>query len=87
MLYDILPSSQIIPESKIEKLGDSPVSSGSLSHVWRGVYSDGGGSVAIKFMRHAGSSKVENTKEVRHFDPLPSPPCNLITCRTSAERS
>ena len=87
MLCGILPNSQIIPESKIEKLGDSPVSSGSFSHVWQGVYGNGGGYVAIKFMRHAGSSKVENTKEVRHFDPFPSPQCNLITCRTSAERS
>ena len=89
MSRGIPPDSHIIPESKIKKLGDSPVSSGSFSEVWPGVY-DGDKFVAIKILQHRRSRKVkgiEEMKEVRYFD-LSSSSCSSLTfCRTLAERS
>ena len=86
--HGILPNSRVISESTIEKLGDSPVSSGGFSSVWRGVYK-GDTSVAIKVMRHRRSHKVEDIKqmkEVRYSDPLSSR-LNPTVCRTFSERS
>ena len=67
--YSILPSSHIIPESKIQKLGDSPISSGGSSEVWPGIHEDekdedGGKSVAIKVIRYWDSGDVQ-IKRVR----------------------
>ena len=87
--YGVLPNSYIIPESKIKKLGDAPVSSGSFSKVWPGVY-DGDKVVAIKILQHRRSRKVEGTekmKEVRYFDLFSSSCSSLTICRTFAERS
>lgn len=67
--YDTLPDSYI-PKSKIEKLGDSPVSSSNFSDVWPGMYEEDK-SVAIKVMRYYESDDIRTVKKVRHLDPLP----------------
>ena len=48
--HGILPSSYIIPESEIKKLGDSHIASGGFSEVFRGMY-EGRKPVAIKVIR------------------------------------
>jgi len=92
--YGILPSSCIIPESKIKKPVDSEIASGGFSQVLRGTY-EGDKPVAIKVIRlhdpHTldiqGPKKIKEVKKVRHFD-LPSSSCsNLIVLRTSTGRS
>ena len=89
--YGILPTSYIIPESKIKKLGDSPIASGGFSEVSQGVY-DGDKSVAIKVIQLytlniQGPKGIKEVKKVRHLDPLSSSRSDLIVLRTSAERS
>jgi hypothetical protein len=92
--YGILPSSYIIPESKVEKLGDTPISSGGSSDVWPGVYyetedtkdEDGGKYVAIKVIRYCNADDVQTVKKVRRFDLSPSR-FSLTAYRTFAERS
>ena len=55
--YGILPNSCIILESKVQKLGDSPISSGGFSGVWKGIYEER--PVAIKVLRqHTTITKV-----------------------------
>jgi hypothetical protein len=83
--YGILPSSYIIPEFKIQKLGDAPISSGGFSDVWPGAYEEEQ-SVAIKVIRYYEEDDVHRIKKVRRFDPLPSR-SSLTICRTFAERS
>jgi len=38
--YTILPNSYVIPQSKIQKMGDSPISSRDFFDVWSGMKSD-----------------------------------------------
>jgi len=66
--YGILPSSYIIPESKVRKLGDSPVSSGGFSGVWEGVYGEEGEAVAIKVLRRRATLDVHGVARVGSFD-------------------
>jgi hypothetical protein len=79
--YDILPDSYIIPESKVQKLGDSPISSNRFSDIWPGMYDeaedekdederdeDERKSVAIKVMRYWESDDVRAMRKVRCFD-------------------
>ena len=72
----ILPSSYIIPKSKIRKLGDSPISSGGFSDVWPGAYEEEEEeeekSVAIKVIRYDKSDDVRKIKKVKYFDPFSS---------------
>jgi len=74
--HGILPSSYTIPKSKIQKLGDSPISSGGFSDVWPGAYEEDEEEdekfVAIKVIRHRESDDVQKIKKVRHFDPFSS---------------
>jgi len=74
--YGTLPSSYIIPESKVQKLGDSPVSSGGFSDVWPGAYEEDEDEdpkcVAIKVIRYREPDGVQKIKKVRHFDPFSS---------------
>ncbi|KAF9654244.1 kinase-like protein [Thelephora ganbajun] len=60
--YGILPNSYIIQESDIEKLGESPVSSGGFSDVWPGMH-EGEKSVAIKIIRYYESDDVQTIKK------------------------
>jgi len=65
----------MIPKSKIQKMGESPVSSGGFSDVWTGAYRDGEGDeskyVAIKVLRYCQSDDVRPIKKVKCFDLLP----------------
>jgi hypothetical protein len=92
--YGILPNSYLIPGSKVQKLGDTPVSSSDFSHVWPGMYNeagdedeDGGKCVAIKVVRYFESEDIRTVKKVRSFDLSPSHRASLTVCRTFAERS
>ena len=71
--YGILPGSYIIPRSKIQKLGDSPVSCGSFSDVWPGEYKEDeeGESkyIAIKILQYCESDDVQTIKKVEYFNP------------------
>ena len=76
--YGILPSSHIIPESKIKKLGDSHTASGGFSEVLRGTY-QGDKSVAIKVIRLYDINTLniqgpKGIKEVKKYDTLTYPP-------------
>lgn len=65
--YGILPDSYIIPESKIQKAGDSPIASGGFSDVWSGIYDDeseDGRPVAIKVIRLYESDDIRRIKRV-----------------------
>lgn len=95
--YGILPSSYIIPESKIQKLGDSPISSGGFSDVWPGVYredgkfeseedDDEGRFIAIKIIRYCETDDIQTIKKVRCFGRSPSR-SSLTVCRISVGRS
>ena len=66
--YGVLPNSYIIPQSKIQKLGDSPISLGGFSRVWAGMYEEDQ-SVAIKVIRRRESDDVRKIEKVRYFDP------------------
>jgi hypothetical protein len=65
----ILPSSYLIPESKIEKLGDEPLYTGGYSDVWPGMYGDET-CVAIKVIRCYEIDNAQDVKKVRHRDLL-----------------
>lgn len=84
--YAILPNSYVIPQSKIQKLGKSPTSSGDLSDFWPGMYGEDK-SVAIRVMRYHELDDIRGIKTVRHFDLFSSPRRILIIYRNSAERS
>lgn len=63
----ILPSSYLIPESKVEKLGDGPISTGGFSDVWPGMYEDEI-CVAIKVIRCYETDNAQKIRKVRHCD-------------------
>ena len=69
--HSILPDSCIIPEPKLQKRDEIPVSSGGSSVVWRGVYMQGDDDkrrdVAIKVMRYSRSSNGEEIRKVGRF--------------------
>ena len=69
--HSILPNSCIIPEPKLQKQDDTPVSSGGSSVVWRGVYmwgdNDKRRDVAIKVMRYFRAGNVQKIRKVGHF--------------------
>jgi hypothetical protein len=83
--YGIIPNSYIIPESKIEKAGDSPISSGGFSEVWEGVHR--GEPVAIKTIRYYQVDDVQKIQKVGSFHLFPSSRPSLTIYRTFAERS
>lgn len=60
----------MIPESKIEKLGDTPVSSSRFSDIWPGAY-EGDKSVAIKVIRFLETDDIQQFKQVRRPDHFP----------------
>jgi len=64
----ILPNPYIIPGSKIQKLGNSPVASGGFSDVWPGVYGEDESTVAIKVVRYYESDDIQKIKRVSCFD-------------------
>jgi hypothetical protein len=66
----ILPSSYIIPESKVQKLGDCAVSSGGFSDVWPGMYEEDL-AVAIKVIRYCELDDVQKVKKVRYPNLFP----------------
>ncbi|KAF9654231.1 hypothetical protein BDM02DRAFT_3182057 [Thelephora ganbajun] len=72
-------------QSDIEKLGESPVSSGGFSDVWPGVH-EGEKAVAIKVIRHYESDDAQKIKKAGHFD-LFLARSTLTVYRTSVERS
>jgi len=75
--YGILPTSYMVPESKIQKLGDSSISSGGFSDVWLGGYEEK--SVAIKVMRCKNSRSLQKIKKVRAVDlPLSQPSLIMV---------
>ena len=88
--YGVLPSSHIIPQSKIRKLGDSPVSFGGFPDIWSGTYKEDNDKenkyVAIKFIRYCESADVQQVEKVRHSDPLPLQ-SSLTAYRSFVERS
>ena len=57
----------MIPELKIKKLTEAPVSTGGFSYVWRGMY-DEKKRVAIKAIRYYESDNVQQIRKVRCFD-------------------
>jgi len=74
--HGVLPSSHIIPKSKVQKLGYCPISLGGSSSIWPGIYNegdgdDGGKCVAIKVIRYFESDDVHTVKKARCFDPSP----------------
>ena len=78
--HGILPRSYIIPESRIQKLGDSPISFGGFSDVWPGIYNetedekdeDAGKCVAIKIIQCCSTGDAQAIKKVRCFNLLSS---------------
>jgi hypothetical protein len=78
--YGILPSSYLVHESKVEKPGNTSISSGDFSQVWPGMYyeaedetdEDGGKCVAIKVIRYCDVEDVQRIKKVESFDLSPS---------------
>ena len=70
--HAILPDSYAIPESKVRKLNDSPISSSSFSDVWRGVYEEDK-SIAIKVIRCRNADDALEIKKVG-YSRLCSPP-------------
>jgi len=66
--YGILPNSYRIPKSKIEKLGDDPISCGGFSVVWPGMYkehdNEEGKCVAIKYMRNWETDDPEKMRKI-----------------------
>ena len=54
----------MIPGSKIQKLGDAPISSGGFSDVWPGVYEDEKW-IAVKVIRYYASGNIQQIKKVR----------------------
>lgn len=60
--YGVLPSPYIIPDSKVEKLGDEPISVGGFSQVWPGMYEDER-AVAIKIIQYYEKDGVQTIKK------------------------
>jgi len=83
----ILPNPYIIPGSKIQRLGKSPIASGGFSDVWPGMYGEDE-SVAIKVIRYYESDDIQKIKKVSCFEPWPafSSQPTMTICRISAER-
>ena len=84
--YGILPSSCVIPESKVQKLGDSTISCGGFSDIWPGAYEEDI-PVAIEVVRNYGSDDTRKIRKVRCIDLLSSSRSSLRICRTFAGRS
>jgi len=84
--YDILPSSYIVPDSKVQKDGNLPVSFGGFSDVWKGFYGEERKAVAIKVIRQYETVDIRGIKKVSSFNRLFSHDRTLSFCRTSAER-
>ena len=82
--YGLLPKSYFIPESKIEKLGEAPISVGGFSEVWPGAYEEEK-TVAIKVMKYYTGEGIQTIKKARRL--YLSFWSNLTVCRASAERS
>ena len=69
----------MVPESKVQKLKDPPISSGGFSEVWSGIYNgddnekgkDRGKKVAIKVIRLYQVDDAQSIKKVRYFDLSP----------------
>lgn len=64
--YGTLPNSYLIPETKIQKLGDSTISPGGPSDARPGVY-EGDKFVAIKSIRHHEPQVAYKVKKVRYL--------------------
>lgn len=70
--HGVLPGSYIIPESKIEKLGDEPVSTGGFSEVWLGTYGGEENYVAIKVIHYNKQNCIHNIRKASYTStPLP----------------
>ena len=67
--HGILPSSCLIPESKVEKLGEEPVAIGGFSDVWPGIYEEETW-VAVKVIRYYGIDNVKDPKGVGYSNLL-----------------
>ena len=69
--HSMLPDSCTIPEAKLQKQGDSHVSFGGSSLIWRGVYMEHDDGklrdVAIKVMRYSRDGNVQQIRKVSHF--------------------
>ena len=61
--YGILPNSYVIPESKIQKLGDSTTSCSGSSDIWPGAYEEDI-PVAIEVVRYYGSDDIRKIRKV-----------------------
>jgi len=84
--YGILPNSYVIPESKVQKLGDSTTSCGGFSDIWLGAYEEDI-PVAIEVVRNYGSDDIRKIRKVQRIDLLSSSRSRLRIGRTFAERS
>jgi hypothetical protein len=67
--YGVLPGLYIVPEAKVDKWGDKPVSTGGFSEVWKGTY--GGNPVAIKVIRYNQQENVQRIRKARWLASLP----------------
>ena len=65
--YGILPGSYTIPGSNISVIGDSHISSGQFSEVWKGEYREDGETerVAIKEVRYLDPNMSRKLRKVR----------------------
>ena len=63
----ILPNSYIVPESKLEKLGEGPITTGRFADVWAGAYEDET-MVAIKVIRPPESGNSKRARKVKDCD-------------------
>jgi len=68
--YGILPNSYITAESKVQKLGDCPISSDGLFEVWPGSYGNGT-SVTVKSTQYRKSANVREIKKVGYVGRSP----------------
>lgn len=84
--YGILPNSCVIPEYKVQKLGDSTTSCSGFSDIWPGAYEEDI-PVAIEVVRNYGSDDIRKIRKVRFIDLLSSSRSSLIICRIFAGRS
>ena len=82
--YGTLPSSYIIPESKVQKVGYTPTSS-DWSGVCEGVYEDK--SIAIRVIRRHKPEDVQDIRVVKYLNLFCSPKLSLVFCRAFADRS
>jgi hypothetical protein len=65
--YGVLPESYLIPEYKIEKLGDAPAATGGFSEVWPGMYEEEK-AVAIKIIKNYTAEGLQTINKARHLD-------------------